>query len=259
MPISFYQARQQILDTVPILATEKVSLSDAAGRAIATDIVAEYSLPAFDNSAMDGYAVRVEDCSIGKTLPVIGYLPAGETPSASVNPGTVMRIMTGAPIPSGADAVIPLENCLEGQDQITIQQTVKKGDHIRWCGEDIRPGDQVISSGEERTICDIDGQGVDFTVVGGGGFYPGDHSTALVQGSIHQHRGRKTGEQRSFRICDRHGECTLGDIPARVSNGVGDRVGPDREETTIGNIRGQSKRHAVVHRRWFNPCHGCST
>ena len=147
MPISFYQARQQILDTVPTLATEQVPLSDAAGRAIATDIVAEYSLPAFDNSAMDGYAVRVEDCSIGKTLPVIGYLPAGETPSASVNPGTVMRIMTGAPIPSGADAVIPLENCLEGQDQITIQQTVKKGDHIRWCGEDIRPGDQVISSG----------------------------------------------------------------------------------------------------------------
>ncbi len=147
MPISFYQARQQILDTVPILATEQVPLSDAAGRAIAADIVAEYSLPAFDNSAMDGYAVRVEDCSIGKILPVTGYLPAGEAPTASVNPGTVMRIMTGAPIPSGADAVIPLENCQEVEDQITIQQTVKKGDHIRWRGEDIRPGDQVISSG----------------------------------------------------------------------------------------------------------------
>ena len=147
MPISFYQARQQILDTVPVLATEHVPLLDAAGRAIATDIVAEYSLPAFDNSAMDGYAVRVADCGIGETLPVTGYLPAGEAPSAAVNPGTVIRIMTGAPLPSGADAVIPLENCQEGNDQITIRQTVKKGDHIRWCGEDIRPGDQVISSG----------------------------------------------------------------------------------------------------------------
>ncbi|MCK5826686.1 MAG: molybdopterin molybdotransferase MoeA [Desulfuromusa sp.] len=147
MPISFYEARQQILDAVPVLATEKASLLDASGRVIATDIVAEYSLPAFDNSAMDGYAVRVADCNIGRVLPVIGYLPAGETSSAPVKPGTVTRIMTGAPIPPGADAVIPLENCQEGQDQITIQQTVKKGDHIRWCGEDIRPGDQVISRG----------------------------------------------------------------------------------------------------------------
>ena len=84
MPISFYQARQQILDTVPLLATETVPLLNAAGRAIAADIVAEYPLPAFDNSAMDGYAVRIEDCCLGKTLPVTGYLPAGETPSCGL-------------------------------------------------------------------------------------------------------------------------------------------------------------------------------
>ena len=147
MPISFYQARQKILDTVPTLATEKVPLSDAAGRAIATDIIAEHPLPAFDNSAMDGYAVCAEECHHGVTLPVTGYLPAGETSTAAVKPGTVVRIMTGAPIPAGADAVIPFEDCQEGQDQITIQQTVKKGDHIRWCGEDMRPGDRVISQG----------------------------------------------------------------------------------------------------------------
>ena len=147
MPISFYQARQQILDTVPTLAVETVPLLDAAGRAVAEDIIASQPLPAFNNSAMDGYAVHVADCTPGTVLPVVGYLPAGETPSSSVKQGTVVRVMTGAPIPAGADAVIPFEDCKEEEDQITILRLVKKGDHIRWAGEDIRPGDQIISAG----------------------------------------------------------------------------------------------------------------
>jgi len=147
MPISFYQARQQILDTVPTLAIESVPLLEAAGRAVAEDIISSQPLPAFNNSAMDGYAVRVEDCATGTTLPVVGYLPAGETSSDSVKPGTVVRVMTGAPIPAGADAVVPFEDCQEGEDKITVLRLVKKGDHIRWAGEDIRPGDQIISAG----------------------------------------------------------------------------------------------------------------
>ncbi len=147
MAISFYEARQQILDTVPVLSVEEVSLLEAAGRAVAENVVADQSLPDFNNSAMDGYAVRVEDCTVGQALPIVGYLPAGESSRDTVNPGTVVKIMTGAPIPSGADAVIPLENCQEEQGEITIQQTVKKGDHIRWRGEDIRPGDRVILNG----------------------------------------------------------------------------------------------------------------
>ncbi|MEA3363639.1 MAG: gephyrin-like molybdotransferase Glp [Thermodesulfobacteriota bacterium] len=147
MPISFYQARQQILDTVPTLAIEQVPLLEAAGRAIATDIIAKESLPSFDNSAMDGYAVRVEDCVTGAVLPIVGYLPAGESTVDTIKPGTVVRIMTGAPIPAGADAVIPFEDCKEEQSQITILQIVKKGNHIRWAGEDIRPGDLIIPAG----------------------------------------------------------------------------------------------------------------
>jgi molybdopterin molybdotransferase len=147
MPISFYEARQQILDTVPVLAVERVPLLEAAGRAVAEDIVADQPLPVFNNSAMDGYAVRVEDCPVGTTLPVVGYLPAGESPHEVVKPGTVVRVMTGAPIPTGANAVIPFENCTEGDSTITIRQTVKEGDHIRWAGEDILPGDQIISAG----------------------------------------------------------------------------------------------------------------
>lgn len=147
MPISFYAARQQILDTVSPLAVEKVPLLNAAGRAVAEDIIAQQPLPPFDNSAMDGYAVMTENCLPGTLLPVTGYLPAGGTSCRTINPGTAVKIMTGAPVPQGADAVIPLENCREEQGQITILQTVKKGDHIRWKGEDIRPGDQVIPAG----------------------------------------------------------------------------------------------------------------
>ena len=147
MPISFYEARQQILDTVPTLAIEKIPLLDAAGRAIAEDIIANQPLPSFNNSAMDGYAVRTTDCANGAVLPVVGYLPAGETSSAVVEEGTAVRIMTGAPIPQGADAVVPFEICKEEKDKITILQPVKNGDHIRWAGEDIRPGDQIIPAG----------------------------------------------------------------------------------------------------------------
>ena len=147
MPISFYEARQQILELVSTLDIEKVSLLEAAGRAVAENIVADQSLPAFDNSAMDGYAVRTADCDISNTLPVTGYLPAGEVSADAAEPETAVKIMTGAPLPQGADAVIPFENCKEEQNQITILQTVKKGDHIRWTGEDIRPGDLVIPAG----------------------------------------------------------------------------------------------------------------
>lgn len=155
MPISFYEARQQILDTVPTLATEKVSLLEATGRAIAEDIIARRPLPAFDNSAMDGYAVRAEECSVGKSLPIDGYLPAGENLSKPLQPGTTIKIMTGAPIPQGADTVIPFENCKEEQDKISIQSTVKKGDHIRWSGEDIRPGDHIIPAGTQLRPAEI--------------------------------------------------------------------------------------------------------
>ncbi len=147
MPISFYEARQQILDTVPTLAIERIPLFEAAGRAVSENIIAAQSLPAFDNSAMDGYAVRTEDCHIGAVLPIEGYLLAGGTPANTLNPETAAKIMTGAPLPQGADAVIPFENCNAEQDQINILYTVKKGDHIRWTGEDIRPGDQIIPAG----------------------------------------------------------------------------------------------------------------
>jgi molybdopterin molybdotransferase len=147
MPLSFYQARDQILSAIEPLPLEQVPLLAAAGRAVAEDIIARQPLPSFDNSAMDGYAVRAEDCSSGAVLPVKGYLPAGAKINCQVEPGKAVKIMTGAPIPSGADAIIPFEETEEGSEWIKILGKVNKGDHVRWQGEDVRPGDCVIESG----------------------------------------------------------------------------------------------------------------
>jgi molybdopterin molybdotransferase len=147
MPISYYQARERILSAVEPLAVEKVLLLDAAGRAVAEEIIARQPLPAFDNSAMDGYAVRAEDCSAGAVLPLAGYLPAGGEMNCRVAAGTAVKIMTGAPLPPGADAVVPFEETEEAPRQVTLLGLVKKGAHIRRQGEDVRPGDRVIEAG----------------------------------------------------------------------------------------------------------------
>jgi molybdopterin molybdotransferase len=147
MPISYYQARERILSAVEPLAVEKVLLLDAAGRAVAEEIIARQPLPAFDNSAMDGYAVRAEDCSAGAVLPLAGYLPAGGEMNCRVAAGTAVKIMTGAPLPPGADAVVPFEETEEAPRQVTLLGPVQKGAHIRRQGEDVRPGDRVIEAG----------------------------------------------------------------------------------------------------------------
>ncbi len=145
--LSYYEARDLIIASVQPLAVEKVSLFDAVGRAVAEDIIANQPLPLFDNSAMDGYAVRAEDCVSGTTLPLNGYIPAGGKLDCQVGPGTAVKIMTGAPMPPGADTIVPFEETEEAPDKVTILGTVKKGDHIRWKGEDIKPGDRIIEAG----------------------------------------------------------------------------------------------------------------
>lgn len=145
--IGFEEARRQVVDAVPLQQAEQVSLLDSLGRAVVEDIVADQYLPSFDNSAMDGYAVIAADCFDGAVLPVVGYIPAGEDADSSLKPGTAIKIMTGAPVPPGADAVIPFEQTEEGGDQIKICGRVKKGDHIRWKGEDFKPGDCLLSAG----------------------------------------------------------------------------------------------------------------
>ncbi len=145
--LSFIEARTQILAAVAPLGIEQVALPSALLRVCADDITAPADLPPLDNSAMDGFAVRTADCTTGASLRITGYLPAGGELGVMVEPGNAVRIMTGAPIPPGADAVIPWEECLETDDAITPQATVKSGQHIRWRGEDVASGSCVVATG----------------------------------------------------------------------------------------------------------------
>ncbi|MEB4208528.1 gephyrin-like molybdotransferase Glp [Mycobacterium sp. 94-17] len=130
-----------------------VPLTDAQGLALADDVVARLALPVFDNSAMDGYAVRAEDTA-GATpedpvvLPVAEDIPAGRTDELTLRPGTAHRIMTGAPLPAGATAVVPVEDTDGGVGVVSIRGPREAGKHIRRAGEDVSPGTTVLRRGQ---------------------------------------------------------------------------------------------------------------
>ena len=131
-----------ILENSEPVGIEQVSLLDAVGRVLAQDMAAPWDMPLVDNSAMDGYAVCSADCGqIPCRLNVTGYIPAGaRADGIVVEPGCAVRIMTGAPTPVGCDAVVPVEETDDGQEIVTLQQPVRKGQHIRVRGEDVPSG-----------------------------------------------------------------------------------------------------------------------
>jgi len=147
--LSFQQARKTILENVAPMGIEQASLVDAVGRVLAEDAVAPWDLPLWDNSAMDGYAVRAADCTETPCrLRVSAFLPAGSTAdSIRVEPGCAVRIMTGAPTPEGCDAVVPLEETDEGEQEVTLREPVRKCQHIRFRGEDVRTGTTFVRAG----------------------------------------------------------------------------------------------------------------
>jgi molybdopterin molybdotransferase len=144
---SFEDARRIILDKVAPAGVERVLLLDSVGRIIAADFAAPCDMPRWDNSAMDGFAVRSADCTPGTILTVTDYIPAGVSSDDAVKPGCAARIMTGAPIPPGADAVVPFEETEEGEATVKLMQQVKKNDHIRFRGEDVASGEPVVARG----------------------------------------------------------------------------------------------------------------
>src|SRR5262249_31330785 len=116
------------------------------------DVVAQWSLPQFDNASMDGYAVRADDVSDATSddpveLPVTGDIPAGRPSSVSLQGGTTMRIMTGAPVPQGADAGRPVEWTDAGLAHVRINRGVRTGAHVRRTGSDVVAGTEVLSAG----------------------------------------------------------------------------------------------------------------
>ena len=145
MSKSFIAAQDIILQNSSVLSFESVPLMESGGRVVAMDIIAPWDLPRWDNSEMDGFAVRHADCHLLATLQVNDYIPAGATADGiEVRSGTAVKIMTGAPIPSGCDAVVPIENTTVIADQVTLNQAVGFNDYIRFKGSDIGIGETVI-------------------------------------------------------------------------------------------------------------------
>ena len=147
--VSFEEARSIILDCVQTVGIERVHLLEAVGRVLAEDLVAPWDMPLWDNSAMDGYAVRWQDCkNTPCTLRVTGFLPAGsKADGITVGADCAVRIMTGAPTPDGCDAVVPVEETDDGQQEVTLREAVKKGEHIRLRAEDVAAGVTFVRSG----------------------------------------------------------------------------------------------------------------
>ncbi|WP_444903617.1 molybdopterin molybdotransferase MoeA [Microbulbifer sp. CnH-101-E] len=151
MPIE--SAREKLLEALsPISGTETLPLAQAAGRVLAEDVISTVNLPPCDNSAMDGYALRFEDLASGLPLELIGKSFAGAPFDGVVNPGTCVRIMTGAAVPAGADTVVMQENVDAQEESIRINGEVRSGDHIRRCGEDVAEGASLLKAGERISV-----------------------------------------------------------------------------------------------------------
>ena len=141
-------AQRAVLGSVTPLGSEEVPLQASLGRVLATDVVAAEDVPPFPNSAMDGFAVRGEDVAVdGATLEVIEDLPAGTVAVGEVGPGQAMRIMTGAPLPDGADTVVRVEETSYASGRVTIRGAVERGTSVRMAGGDIIAGALVFSRG----------------------------------------------------------------------------------------------------------------
>jgi len=152
-------AQGRLLDEVGVLAPETVGLEAALGRILAEPISSRTDLPGFDNSAMDGYAVRAGDVAHASAdapvrLQVVGESRAGAVPSAHVA-GTAMRIMTGAPMPDGADTVVRQEDTTRDGGIVLIEVATPLATSVRPRGADIRAGDAVIQPGQQLTSIDI--------------------------------------------------------------------------------------------------------
>lgn len=147
-------ALNQILGATPGVSSEKIKIMNGLARTAARDVIASENIPAFNNSSMDGYAVRFLDTTKATArkpviLSVVGEARAGAVFAKKLKPGETVRIMTGGKIPDGADAVIPIEHVAAVDKQHHhISRKCRKGEHVRFAGEDIKKGDTLLHKGE---------------------------------------------------------------------------------------------------------------
>jgi molybdopterin molybdotransferase len=151
MAISVEEALNFIYSNVKTKKSELLPIENVLGRILFEDITATHNLPPYDNSAMDGYAVKVNDSN--SDVNVMETIFAGDDKSIMISDGEVVKIMTGARIPEGCEAVVPKENTTQSTSQnensVTLPQNIKAGQHIRLCGEDIQSGDTLLEVGQQ--------------------------------------------------------------------------------------------------------------
>ncbi|MCY3772895.1 MAG: molybdopterin molybdotransferase MoeA [Gemmatimonadetes bacterium] len=148
------EAQEIVLDSVSVSGIERVPLSESQGRVLAEDVAPKYDVPPHDNSSVDGYAVRAADTAGASAdapcrLGVLEDIPAGTVPSRKVGPGKASRIMTGAFLPEGADAVVMVENTRQLKEAVEVLKAVEPGQNVRYRGEDVRQGRRVLFGGAE--------------------------------------------------------------------------------------------------------------
>ena len=166
--LSVDEALMRILSNFQPIGVETLPLAECARRVLANDVVAQNDLPIFDNSAMDGFAVIASDLVdvttvSPRTLKVVADIPAGTHPEETLSPGQAARIMTGAPIPNGADTIVPVEETdfsdrnpgTPAPKTVTIFQSKQTGDHIRSRGMDVRVGQPVLQRGHTLRAQDL--------------------------------------------------------------------------------------------------------
>ena len=154
------EALERILSRITVLGDERVALLDSLDRVLAEPVVAERDIPPWPNSSMDGYALRSADTQGADAdrparLTLAGHVPAGRLAERPLNPGETFRIFTGAPLPAGADAVIPQEDVTVEGTVVRVSRPLAPGDYVRPRGEDMRPGDRLFEPGRALSPADL--------------------------------------------------------------------------------------------------------
>ena len=148
----YREARDMLLERVVPVGVQKAALSACAGRVLAQEVVAQTDIPPFDRSPYDGYAFRSQDVETAApqfpvTLRIVDYIAAGDVPHTRVTTGTAAHLMTGAPVPEGADAILPFERTRFTDETVTIDSPVRSGENVIRAGEDVRRGTVLCRAG----------------------------------------------------------------------------------------------------------------
>jgi molybdopterin molybdotransferase len=150
------EAQEEVLSRTRVLETESLDVTDALGRYLAEPVISRREIPPWPNSSMDGYAIRAGDTRAGAArLRVVAHIAAGVLPSRAIGSGEAARIFTGAPLPDGADAVVPQEDVEVDGDHVRVPAAIASHAFVRPRGEDVRPGDHVLAPGQRLGPAEI--------------------------------------------------------------------------------------------------------